>query len=216
MKFIVSLFLVVFTVTAFAAPIPGFFKSTNLTEKQIDDAIAQWTAEKDEGNLSVARGYKALYGKDIAALTYSQVKQIIAETVPSTVSEKGKSFKVYKTLRFKVFYDPAFGKFTKALLEDPNFAIIAPYEYLQLIKKTKNYELFLDFINSPSFEEPVKSLHFARPVVNLFIEWRFKYTPEVQLKTLQRLKAFVYPNIGINDNWKALAVKLELAIKSLQ
>lgn len=216
MKFIVSLLLVVFTVTAtYAADIPGFLENPSLTEKQIDDAIAQWTAEKDEYRLPMGLALKALYGKNTADLTYSQVKQI-ASAVSTKESWKNKF--VFTFLYYRVCFDPVYKKFTNDLLADPELLANNPATYFRIINRTKNYELLPTLINSSAMEELAKPKNFKdlNKIVSKFITWRFKYSTEVQLKCAKRLKMFVYPNIGVDDNWKALAVKLELMIKSLE
>jgi hypothetical protein len=220
MKFIVSLFLVVFTVTAsYAANIPGFFQNPALTEKQINDAIAQWTAEKDTYRLPMGMALKALYGKNTADLTYSQVKQIVTESVTAASTNKAlKNKTIFTVLLNKVCYDPAYKKFTKDLLADPELVNDNPYTYFRVISMTKSYDLLPALIDSPAIETLAKPKNFIElnPVVSKFIAWRFKYSTEVQLKCAKRLKMLVYPNIGVNDDWKALAVKLELMIKSLE
>jgi hypothetical protein len=220
MKIIVSLLLVVFTVTsAFAANIPGFFQNPSLTEKQIDAAIAQWTAEKDTYRLPMGMAFKALYGKNTTDLTYTQVKQIVTESVTAASTNKALTSKtIFTVLLNKVCYDPAYKKFTKDFLADPELINDNPYTYFRVITITKSYDLLPALIDSPAIEKLAKPKNFIElnPVVTKFIAWRFKYSTEVQLKCAKRLKMLVYPNIGINDKWKALAVKIELLIQSLQ
>lgn len=165
----------------------------------------------DEFFLSVIQIQTALSEKDSTNISYDDFKKIVNDT------NKLKNYK--EVVPQFVFCVKRFNAFDQNVLNDGDFKSLPYLKHNGLRFYQKDPEAFRKFFFVDKkvvlFQNDKNPVHLNR-LVDIYTKNMVNYSNEEILSDLQLLKKITYPKIAINEQWKQLAVKIELLLKSVQ